>query len=144
MRTIACLFLLAFLSFPFASAEIFMTSINYPQTYGAYTLGLPPSTVSSAAPFRSAVPVKKWATVTVLLPAADAKLWVNGRFLPGSGFARQFVTPELSASGSYLVRAVWGSNHDVETSVLVHPGKRAFVSFAIDPADAIMNGGRKQ
>ena len=142
MRLFLFMFLIVLASLstrPFLPANgIFMTSINYPQTYGQYTLGLPPFAVPESAPFRSSVPVKKWATVTVLLPAADAKLYVNGKFLVGSGHCRQFISPELSGPGSYLVRATWGNDKDVETTVLVYPGKRAFVSFANDPATAIM------
>ena len=142
MRLFLFMFLIVLASLsarPFLSADgIFMTSINYPQTYGQHTLGLPPFTVPESTPFRSSVPVKKWATVTVLLPTADAKLFVNGRFQSGTGFCRQFISPELSGPGSYLVRATWGNDKDVETTVLVHPGKKAFVSFANDPATAIM------
>jgi len=73
------------------------------------------------------------ATVTVVVPG-DAEVWVNGVPLGGQGTVRQFVTPPLTAGGSYTyeVRAVWqqyGQQVSRMKTVVVSPGSNVELTF---------------
>ena len=73
------------------------------------------------------------ATVTVLVPRADAKVWFDGAPTSQTGMERRFYTPALdSGTYTYTVRARWmenGQPMERERRVNVQPGQSTTVSF---------------
>jgi uncharacterized protein (TIGR03000 family) len=140
------------------SSPIFLTSINYPGLYGAYTYGVPahayntrPSaptfhgildtvSVSPAAPaiLPPAEPVRENAYVNVLVPS-EASLWIQDVRMDRTGSVREFVSPPLAPGQdyTYTVRASWTENgRDVIRQRVVHvaPGDRIDVDLLTPPA----------
>jgi uncharacterized protein (TIGR03000 family) len=71
------------------------------------------------------------ATINVMVPNADAKIWFDGTPTQQSGMERTFVT-SLQQAGAYTVKARWDSaNGPVtqERQVRVQPGQMATVDF---------------
>jgi len=124
---------------------IFMTSINYPGVYGAYTLGGAAQAYNNrgtansyliasgerlrfdveptrALPAPSPLPSDSVALVDVHVPA-DANLWFEGVRMAQSGTTRRFVSPPLvpGQGYNYEVRASWTENgQEVSRDRTVH------------------------
>jgi len=132
--------------YPPSSAYVVPSSTTYvvptqpsPATDVVPTQPAPPavSEVTPAAPPEGTDtrPAGATATVTLLLPAADAEVWVDGRQVPGTGTVRRFESPALRSGESYAgtLRVRWpGSGGDVRTEtrqVSVYAGDRVTVDF---------------
>jgi uncharacterized protein (TIGR03000 family) len=132
---------------------IFMTSINFPGVYGAYTFGVTPttyydrssyfspaagSTGISIAPTESALQAAfggpRTARIDVSVPAGDAELTFNGTLTTPTGSVREFVTPALVPGGKYVysVRVTWvddGVRRSRDKNVFVQAGDRLVVDL---------------
>jgi uncharacterized protein (TIGR03000 family) len=91
--------------------------------------------VVDAPPFRASSPKGGVASLEVQLPA-EAELWIEGRKTSKTGASREFVTPLLSPSESFVyeVRARWREGErDVEQTrqVPIRAGDRLNVRFPI-------------
>jgi uncharacterized protein (TIGR03000 family) len=146
------------------SAPIFLTSINYPGVYGAYTSGVAAYAYNTrpAAPtfhprldtvvisehlprFVPPPAVADWlpeatAGVNVIVPA-EASVWVQDVRMYATGMVREFVSPPLVAGQDYTykVRASWiEDGHEVVRNQVVHvaAGKRVNVDLISPPAPA--------
>jgi uncharacterized protein (TIGR03000 family) len=97
-------------------------------------LGAGTPSIITANPALTGTPqLDQQATVTVVVPG-DAEVWVNGVPLGGQGTVRKFVTPPLTAGGSYTyeVRAVWqqyGQEVSRMQTVIVSPGRNVELTF---------------
>jgi len=137
-------------------SPIFMTSINYPGVYGAYTLGGAAQAYNNrgtansyliasgerlrfeveptrALPGPAPLPSDNVALVDVHVPAA-ANLWFEGVRLTQGGTTRRFVTPPLvpGQGYSYEVRASWTENGQEvarDRTVQVRAGERVDVDL---------------
>jgi len=72
------------------------------------------------------------ARVRVVVPNAQAKVWIDGNQTTSTGAVRMYHTPALSNGGSYRVKASWtdnGREMTKERSVAVTPGQMAVVDF---------------
>jgi uncharacterized protein (TIGR03000 family) len=73
------------------------------------------------------------ASVIVLLPAADARVWFDDAQTQQTGMERTFTTPALQpGSYNYTIRAQWtenGRTMDQSRQVRVQPGQSATVDF---------------
>jgi len=85
------------------------------------------------------------ATVNLLLPTAEAEVWVEGRKVEGQGTARRFVSPSLGAGERFTFnfRARWigaGGEMTETRKVDVYAGDRVTVDFknAARPAQEIV------
>ncbi len=115
----------------------YLTSINYPRIYGAYSYGMAPGAYTEGAmlspyavspsglrpvyppsvatvfstPLVEPVPEYHTAHLTVHVPI-DAELWFENVRTLQTGTARRFVSPPLLPGRSYVydVRAVWTEN----------------------------------
>lgn len=130
----------------------FMTSINYPWLYGAYSYGVTPSMYplsASPSPVISRdetvsgmrrVFVDAPATITVDAPDL-AFVWVDDQRLDARGASRSFVTPPLDKNRAYTykVRARWtaadGRQMEGERALSVRAGDDLRVEFTT-PAPA--------
>lgn len=101
-------------------------------------LGAPASSeAGSAAPEVLPTPSRTAdlkATVNLLVPAADAVLWVDGRKIEGTGTTRQFVSPARDAGqrSSFTFKVQWdraGAEAIATRTVDVYPGDRLTVDF---------------
>jgi uncharacterized protein (TIGR03000 family) len=140
------------------SAPIFLTSINYPGLYGAYTHGVPAlayNTRISAPTFHGALepvyilpgsgpavpeepaaaaePARQTALVNVLLPS-EANLWIQDVKMTQPGSVREFVSPPLAPGQdyTYTVAASWTENgREVNRKRVVHvaPGDKVSVDL---------------
>jgi len=87
-------------------------------------------------------PAGTTATVNLLLPAADAEVWIDGRQVPGTGTVRRFESPALRSGESYsgTMRVRWpGSGGEVRTEtrqVSVYAGDRVTIDFTRPAATA--------
>jgi len=94
-----------------------------------------PATVSESAPaFRPAV-ADTSATINLLLPTADAQVWVDGQKVAGDGTSRQFVSPALKPGerAPFTVRVQWPGEGGVlrtdTRQVTAYGGDRVTVDF---------------
>jgi len=72
------------------------------------------------------------ATITVLVPNANAQVWFDDALTAQRGLERTFHTPALQASGSYNIRASWtenGRTMNTQRAVQVQPGQSVTVDF---------------
>ncbi len=93
----------------------------------------PPPTVIIRQPEPDA-PVSNSATIRVLVPDADAKVWVDGAATKQTGTDRYFHTPDLEPGGlyTYRIRAEWsqkGERMIQEQVVPVAPGRTSMADF---------------
>jgi uncharacterized protein (TIGR03000 family) len=139
------------------STPIFMTSINYPGVYGAYTLGgaaqaynnrgtatnylvasgttlrLDVEPTRGALPAPAPLPSDSVARVDVHVPG-DANLWFEGVRMTQGGTTRRFVSPPLVSGQDYTyeVRASWTENGQEvarDRTVRVRAGERVDVDL---------------
>lgn len=135
-------------------SAVFLTSINYPGVYGAYTFGATPtvyydsspfinpaaapggfSTLTTGVAFRGqAVPNPRTALIDVLVPAYDAELTFDSNRTTPGGPTRQFVTPPLLPGSNYVynVRTTWtedGVQRTRDKNVYVQAGDRLTVDL---------------
>jgi uncharacterized protein (TIGR03000 family) len=72
------------------------------------------------------------ATMTVMVPNADAQIWVDDTPTAQRGMERIFHTPALQQAGVYTLKARWmegGRAVDQQRSVRVQPGQSVMVDF---------------
>jgi uncharacterized protein (TIGR03000 family) len=78
-------------------------------------------------------PVRAAASVRVLLPDAQARVWFDGKSTNSTGTERLYQSPALTAGTyEYRVRASWmqgGQEVSQERSVSVRPGQMSVVDF---------------
>jgi uncharacterized protein (TIGR03000 family) len=104
---------------------IFMTSINYPGVYGAYTFGVTPTSYYDRAAYftpdagpggftleaarRPLTEGLGTALINVKVPRADALLTFDNQATSPTGTDREFVTPLLRPGTNYVynVRTTW-------------------------------------
>lgn len=141
------------------SLPTYLTSINYPQTYGAYTYGIPPGSYTygampsgyTVAPSRfhpfyplsvppvlpgtmaTSPPVGAVAYVQVRLPV-HADIWFESVKMSQAGSERLFVSPALVPGRTYAyhVRATWtedGREVTREQRVRLRAGDRLNLDF---------------
>jgi len=102
-----------------------------------------PDTVVQAPPAeirQSSYSDPSGATITVLVPAADAQVWFNDTATAQRGMERIFQTPSLQFSGTYTVRATWtenGRTMNQQRQVQVQPGQSVTVDFRGSPAERL-------
>ncbi len=133
---------------------IFMTSINYPGVYGAFTMGATPTSyydfnpqfIADAIPGATSSlrtrlatrlapdPAMQPARIDVKVPSADAKLTFDTYIAPVTGLYREFVTPALDPAVNYryTVRATWvedGVERGREKDVYLRSGDRLLVDL---------------
>jgi uncharacterized protein (TIGR03000 family) len=110
-----------------------------PQFYSGFAaIGDVPRMRSSLYPALAIVPaadeVDNRAHIRVLLPAADAQVWLDGKLMTETGTERRFVTPVLDSKSTYTyrVRARWrgpnGMQEDTRT-ISFRAGANVFVDF---------------
>jgi len=78
------------------------------------------------------------ASVTVLVPAADAQVWFNDAPTSQRGMERLFHTPSLQQGGTYTIKARWtenGRTMDQQRQVQVQPGQSITVNFRGNPGE---------
>lgn len=97
-----------------------------------YSYYLPP-TVIVQQPVPQA-PVSNSATIRVLIPDPEAKVWFDGAATKQTGTERYFHTPDLEPGGSYTyrIRAEWvqkGQKMIQEQVVAVTPGRTSQADF---------------
>jgi uncharacterized protein (TIGR03000 family) len=142
----------------FNDSPVFMTSINYPGVYGAYTYGTTPTSYYDAAPFITpAAAPANYSTLTtgrgpgglgatlaanpvtalidVLVPTANAELRFDNTLTTPLGTKREFVTPPLAPRGMYTynVRVTWvddGVQRTRDKTVFVQAGDRLVVDLS--------------
>jgi uncharacterized protein (TIGR03000 family) len=78
------------------------------------------------------------ARIKVLVPDADAQVWINGRTTSSRGMTRLFETPELESGKlfSYTLRASWnhaGRTVTEERLVKVATGTHSVADFTQPP-----------
>jgi carbonic anhydrase len=79
-------------------------------------------------------PDKKGASIKVIVPAADAKLWFNESATNKTGLEREFASPTLEAGKTYTyrVKASWidkGAETVHEKKIQFKPGENVVVDF---------------
>jgi uncharacterized protein (TIGR03000 family) len=109
-----------------------------PLYYDDYPLGdmyyPPPQYLQPSYVQQEQVPAR-YATIRVLLPDANAKVWFDGNETKQSGAERYFYMPDLDPKGgpySYRIRAAWKEGEEPmvqERVVEVSPGKTALADF---------------
>jgi uncharacterized protein (TIGR03000 family) len=110
-----------------------------PQYYpGFAAIGDVPRTRSSLYPAVAIVPaageVDNRAGIRVVLPAADAQVWLDGMLMKETGSERRFITPVLDSKSTYTyrVRARWrgpdGMQEDTRT-ISFRAGANVVVDF---------------
>jgi len=78
------------------------------------------------------------ASITVLVPAADAQVWFNDAPTSQRGMERLFHTPSLQQGGTYTIKARWtenGRTMDQLRQVQVQPGQSITVNFRNNPGE---------
>jgi uncharacterized protein (TIGR03000 family) len=128
---------------------------NYPYTaqgsvvtptyaYPPATYAYPPATTGTSTVtqslYRPAMPPNA-ARLTVLLPAADAQVWIQGTQMTETGAMREFVSPSLTPGENftYEVRAVWnqgGQQMDQTRSVRVRANEASVADFRVPAANS--------
>ena len=76
------------------------------------------------------------ASVTVLVPNADAQIWFDETLTTQRGMQRIYYTPPMQQAGTYTVKARWTMNGrpvDQTRSVRVQPGQSVTVDFRTEP-----------
>src|SRR5207253_9846272 len=91
--------------------------------------------------YRPAVPANA-ARVTVLLPAANAQVWVQGQPMVSAGATREFVSPALTPGENYTyeIRAIWnqgGQQMDQAGSARLRAHEVSTADFRTAPANAL-------
>ncbi len=104
---------------------IFMTSINYPGVYGAYTFGVTPTSYYDREAYftpdagpngftleaarRPVTAGLATAQINVRVPRADAQLTFDNQVTAPTGTDREFVTPPLRPGTNYVynLRTTW-------------------------------------
>jgi uncharacterized protein (TIGR03000 family) len=79
------------------------------------------------------------ATLTVMVPNGDAKVWFDDVLTSQNGTQRVFLTPPLSNPGSYTIKARWNSSSgpiNGERQVRVQPGQSVMVDFRSEPVSS--------
>jgi len=114
--------------YPYGSSDGYYAPNAYPG-YGNYYGSAPalPSSQMTAA----AAPVR----LDVIVPDAQAQVWLNGQLIQGTGTERDFVSSpvETGYNYTYKLRAAWKENGqpvNVERDVQVTPGITTFVDFS--------------
>jgi uncharacterized protein (TIGR03000 family) len=135
-------------------SPIFMTSINFPGVYGAYTDGVTPTSyydrsayfTPDAAPAGFALPATesslrvagltspRTARIDVIVPTADSDLTFDSTRTTPTGINREFITPPLIRGGKYVynVRVTWvddGVRRTRDKNVFVEAGDRMVVDL---------------
>jgi uncharacterized protein (TIGR03000 family) len=95
-------------------------------SYPSYTYS-PPAVVETQ-------PVDTTATIRVLLPSEDARVWFNGKPTEQSGFERVFSSPPLQEGTTYYysVKASWmaeGKEVSRERDVAIQAGREVLVDL---------------
>jgi uncharacterized protein (TIGR03000 family) len=134
---------------------VFMSSLNYPGVYGAYTYGVTPTTYYDQAPFMNPdvappgfttltarprtsaelVANPRTARIDVLVPNTEAELTFDNTRLTVPGTRREFITPPLVPGGKYVynVRVTWmddGVLRPRDKNVFVEAGDRMVVDLS--------------
>jgi uncharacterized protein (TIGR03000 family) len=137
------------------ASPIFMTSINFPGVYGAYTPGVTPTSYYDRSPlftpdaapagfstlspregtFAALAANPRTAVLEVHVPSADAELRFDAGLTALTGSTRQFVTPPLLPGGNYVynVQVTWtadGVQRTRDRSVYVQAGDRLVVDLS--------------
>jgi len=125
-------------NYPYTYSQGSVATPTYSYTYPQATMGT--STVTESL-YRPAVPANA-ARVTVLLPSADAQVFVQGQPMTSAGATREFVSPSLTPGESYTyeIRAVWnqgGQQVDQTRSVRVRANEVSTADFRTAPANAL-------
>ena len=95
----------------------------------------------------SASQSQRIATMVVLLPRADAKVWFDGSATSQQGMERSFYSPPLDPGSTYTytIRARWMENGqpiERERRVNAQPGRSVTVSFRGDSAENLQTPPR--
>jgi len=80
------------------------------------------------------------ATITVLLPNADAQVWFDDTATIQRGKERSFSTPALQQGGIYTIKAGWtedGRPVEQQRQVQVQPGQSVTVNFRTSPPESL-------
>jgi uncharacterized protein (TIGR03000 family) len=107
-------------------------SYYYPPTY------VEPVQVVPSGVNRSYYVDPTTANLTVLVPRADAQVWLNDTLMTQQGMDRLFQTPPLQRTGTYIVKARWtdnGKTIDQQRTVEVSPGQAVIVDFRRNPVE---------
>jgi len=121
-------------NYPYTSQGSVVTpTYTYPQGAYAYPQGTMSTTTESL--YRPAVAPNS-ARLTVMVPAADARVYIQGQEMTESGMTRQFVSPSLTPGENYTyeVRAVWNQNGqamDQTRTARVRANETATVDFRV-------------
>jgi uncharacterized protein (TIGR03000 family) len=88
------------------------------------------------------------ASVVVMVPRADAKVWFDGSLTSQQGMERSFHSPPLATGStySYTIRSSWmdnGKNVERERTVNVQPGQTVTVNFRGDSAETLQTSPRQ-
>jgi uncharacterized protein (TIGR03000 family) len=135
------------------ASPIFMTSLQFPGVYGAYSFGATPMSMYNQAgyftpdatppgfvletaqgPLRIGDISPRAARIDVAVPTRDAELTFDNTPTVPTGMTREFVTPALLRGGKYVyhVRVSWvddGVRRMREKNVYVEPGDRLLVDL---------------
>jgi len=92
-------------------------------------------------------PAQQVATMVVLLPRADAKVWFDNSPTTQQGMERTFNSPPLDPGGpySYTIRARWtenGQSIERERRVSVRSGQLVNVNFRTDSGETLQTPPR--
>jgi uncharacterized protein (TIGR03000 family) len=107
------------------------TEYTQPQEYSAG--GTYPSAYQSFYPSGDANASRE-VMASIMLPSADAELWIEGQKMTNTGTVRRFASPPLETGRGYTYnfRARWnqdGQTMDQTRKVRVHAGDRITVDF---------------
>ena len=109
-------------------------SVGYSLTDGPMIVQGPSTTVrNSMYPSTTATTA---ATIQVLVPNGDAKVWFNDYVTKTTGTDRTFASPPLNSAGRYTIKASWtqdGRSVDQQRTVEVQPGQTVTVDFRTEP-----------
>jgi len=99
--------------------------------------------------FYSEPAASQTATMVVLLPRADAKVWFDGAATNQQGMERTFNSPPLDPGGpySYSIRARWtenGQSVERERRINVQPGQVVTVNFRGETGENLQSPPRSK
>jgi uncharacterized protein (TIGR03000 family) len=85
-----------------------------------------------------ASPARAPATIEVVLPYPEARVWVQGSETMSQGMTRRYTSPALEAGYDYVysIKASWedaGKVTTVERDVSIRPGDRVTIDFTMTP-----------
>jgi len=109
---------------------------DYSPSYSTPTYSYGPEYYSAQAPSmntqQSFYNDPNSATLTVMLPVADAQVWFDDTPTSQRGMERSFHTPALQQPGTYTIKARWNDNGrtvDQQRKITVRPGQSVMVDF---------------